>query len=104
MRGFRMFFDILAVVHYDIKRKSLRPLEILNKPLKGFRIFPPFRIHFRNKKRGTFVPLFSADRTRLELATPCVTGMYSNQTELPIRLSFLTVQKYTFFQLSDKLS
>ena len=29
-----------------------------------------------------------ADRTRLELATPCVTGMYSNQTELPIRLSF----------------
>ena len=42
-----------------------------------------------------------ADRTRLELATPCVTGMYSNQTELPIRLSFLTVQKYTFFQLND---
>ena len=31
---------------------------------------------------------FLADRTRLELATPCVTGMYSNQTELPIRLSF----------------
>ncbi len=24
-----------------------------------------------------------AVRTRLELATPCVTGMYSNQTELP---------------------
>ena len=24
--------------------------------------------------------------TRLELATPCVTGMYSNQTELPDRL------------------
>ena len=41
--------------------------------------------------------LFLADRTRLELATPCVTGMYSNQTELPIRLSFLTAQKYTFF-------
>ena len=29
-----------------------------------------------------------ADRTRLELATPCVTGMYSNQTELPIRSLF----------------
>ena len=27
-----------------------------------------------------------AVRTRLELATPCVTGMYSNQTELPDRL------------------
>ena len=26
-----------------------------------------------------------AVRTRLELATPCVTGMYSNQTELPDR-------------------
>ena len=30
-----------------------------------------------------------ADRTRLELATPCVTGMYSNQTELPNRLQYL---------------
>ena len=88
MCGFRMFFDILAVVHYDIRRRSLRPLEVLNKVPKSFRIFPPFRIRFRNKKRGTNVPLFSADRTRLELATPCVTGMYSNQTELPIRLSF----------------
>ena len=29
-----------------------------------------------------------ADRTRLELATPCVTGMDSNETEVPIRLSF----------------
>ena len=27
-----------------------------------------------------------AVRTRLELATPCATGMYSNQTELPNRL------------------
>ena len=27
-----------------------------------------------------------AVRTRLELATPCVTGMYSNQTELPDQL------------------
>ena len=26
-----------------------------------------------------------ADRTGLEPATPCVTGMYSNQAELPIR-------------------
>ena len=44
--------------------------------------------------------------TRLELATPCVTGMYSNQTELPDRLhrdfkdlffSQMRVQKYDFF-------
>lgn len=27
--------------------------------------------------------LFSAVRTGLEPATPCVTGMYSNQAELP---------------------
>ena len=34
-----------------------------------------------NKKRGTFLKLlfYSAVRTRLELVTPCVTGMYSNQ-------------------------
>ena len=38
------------------------------------------------QKRGELFHLFClADRTRLELATPCVTGMYSNQTELPIR-------------------
>ena len=37
-----------------------------------------------------------ADRTRLELATPCVTGMYSNQTELPIRL-FFNAAKIHFF-------
>ena len=30
-----------------------------------------------------------AVRTRLELATPCVTGMYSNQTELPDHLALL---------------
>ena len=31
-----------------------------------------------------------AVRTRLELATPCVTGMYSNQTELPDQSLFST--------------
>ena len=45
-----------------------------------------------------------AVRTRLELATPCVTGMYSNQTELPDHVFFewcfisqKRVQKYTHF-------
>ncbi len=38
-----------------------------------------------------------ADRTRLELATPCVTGMYSNQTELPIRLFFQRRKNTLFF-------
>ena len=36
-----------------------------------------------------------AVRTRLELATPCVTGMYSNQTELPDR--FYNPQKPVAF-------
>ena len=27
-----------------------------------------------------------AERTRLELVTPCVTGMYSNQTELTFQV------------------
>ena len=49
---------------------------------------------------------YEAVRTRLELVTPCVTGMYSNQTELPDRLhhdfkdlffSQMRVQKYDFF-------
>ena len=45
-----------------------------------------------------------AVRTRLELATPCVTGMYSNQTELPDQSCFFwcfisqkRVQKYAHF-------
>ena len=33
---------------------------------------------------------YVAVRTRLELVTPCVTGMYSNQTEL-------THQRFLFF-------
>ena len=82
------FFDVLAVVHYDIKRGGDPcPLKVFNTVPESFRILPPFRIHFRNKKRRNQRSSFSADRTRLELATPCVTGMYSNQTELPIRLS-----------------
>ncbi len=38
-------------------------------------------MQINNKKRvNSFVNSFSlAVRTRLELATPCVTGMYSNQ-------------------------
>ena len=40
---------------------------------------------------------FLADRTRLELATPCVTGMYSNQTELPIRSLFERGKNTLFF-------
>ena len=52
-----------------------------------------------------------AVRTRLELATPCVTGMYSNQTELPDRfhhekdLSFFLkcgCKSTTFFSFSKE--
>ena len=43
---------------------------------------------------------FLADRTRLELATPCVTGMYSNQTELPIR-SLFDGAKIHFFLINQ---
>ena len=34
----------------------------------------------KNTLKNTFC--YVAVRTRLELVTPCVTGMYSNQTEL----------------------
>ena len=57
------------------------------------------------KKEETLFLLFFADRTRLELATPCVTGMYSNQTELPIRLSFDGAKIHFFLKcmLSQKI-
>ena len=67
----------------------------------------PHGLLFTQKKvllvsRTFFVCL--AVRTRLELATPCVTGMYSNQTELPdhvfFELCFISqkrVQKYAHF-------
>ena len=42
-----------------------------------------------------------AVRTRLELATPCVTGMYSNQTELP-DLFAKSECKYILFFISAK--
>ena len=34
--------------------------------------------------------------TRLELATPCVTGMYSNQAELPDRLLYQCFKELSF--------
>ena len=43
--------------------------------------------HKKSPQQGELLCL--AVRTRLELATPCVTGTYSNQTELPDRLQYL---------------
>ncbi len=42
---------------------------------------------FFAKKKKQPVGCFFAVRTRLELATPCVTGMYSNQLNYRTRLS-----------------
>ena len=52
------------------------PLSLLSKPSSP---------RFGDIKKALVVRAFFclAVRTRLELATPCVTGMYSNQTELP---------------------
>ena len=61
------FFDVLAVVHYDIKRGGDPcPLKVLNTVPESFRIFPPFRIHFRNKKKEkpTFLLFCGPDETR----------------------------------------
>ena len=60
------------------------------------------KVDLINKKRRC-VCIFFAVRTRLELATPCVTGMYSNQ--LNYRTNFMSyllpfrkrVQRYCFF-------
>ncbi len=48
----------------------------------------------------THSPLSPAVRTRLELATPCVTGRYSNQ--LNYRTNFHKIE--TFHKVSSKLS
>ena len=58
---------------------------------------------FFAKTKKQPVGCFFAVRTRLELATPCVTGMYSNQ--LNYRTNFMSyllpfrkrVQRYCFF-------
>ena len=46
------------------------------------------KVDMSNKKRRC-VCIFFAVRTRLELATPCVTGMYSNQ--LNYRTNFYVI-------------
>ena len=43
-----------------------------------------------------------AVRTRLELATPCVTGRYSNQAELPHQVSFWDCKDMYFLIISKK--
>ena len=54
-------------------------------PLRGERqrVLRALRCHKKNEQQAQRLncsfPLSTAVRTRLELATPCVTGMYSNQ-------------------------
>ena len=43
---------------------------------------------------------YVAVRTRLELVTPCVTGMYSNQTELTHQRFQFFAYKITFFPVT----
>ena len=57
---------------------------------------------FFAKKKKQPVGCFFAVRTRLELATPCVTGMYSNQLNYRTRLLSVLpfrkrMQRYCFF-------
>ena len=44
------------------------------------------RLSFSGKQKSLLIGRLFAVRTRLELVTPCVTGMYSNQTELTHRI------------------
>ena len=49
-------------------------------------------VYYKTKKDAINYDIFQhimydfAERTRLELVTPCVTGMYSNQTELTFQV------------------
>ena len=64
----------------------MREPACLQIPLLAVKTGQPLRENVAKKKsllQGLLLCL--AVRTRLELATPCVTGMYSNQTELPDR-------------------
>ena len=86
-----LLLDDYLVITCTLTCPLLAPL--LVPKLRSVSEFGAFLVHFFGHKKTSQV-CFSmtcevclADRTRLELATPCVTGMYSNQTELPIRLS-----------------
>ena len=46
---------------------------------------------------------YVAVRTRLELVTPCVTGMYSNQTELTHHFHDCKRKVILFFRMSQTL-
>ena len=95
------------------------PLSLLSKPSSP-RISGRFKTESGKWRLSFHFPLSAflspclAVRTRLELATPCVTGMYSNQTELPDRfynpskttivlfLSKAGAKIRTFFKLAKK--
>ena len=100
----------------------IRPIGLI-RPIRQIRLIRPIRLmggiglmcllsldlrHKKNEQQARRLycsfPLSTAVRTRLELATPCVTGMYSNQAELPHRLRVcisvspdLRVQSYCVF-------
>jgi len=54
------------------------------------------KLHYSKKKLISYLMSFllPAVRTGLEPATPCVTGMYSNQTELPDPLANKQMLKF----------
>ena len=62
-------------------------------PQKRFLFVLPFAEAHKQKEGFRGIPLLAV-RTRLELATPCVTGMYSNQAELPHRFGHAKVALY----------
>ena len=57
----------------------------------------------KNKKDNRSCPFVFAVWTRLELATPCVTGRYSNQLNYHTVLVFFSVTKVRTFFNSAKL-
>ena len=84
----RNYFRQLNLVH-RFSRLLMREPACLQIHLLAVKTSQPHEIsfEFEHKKSSRMRALSClAVRTRLELATPCVTGMYSNQTELPNRL------------------
>ena len=90
MQQERSYFRQLNLVH-RWSRLLMREPACLQIHLLAVKTSQPHEIsfEFEHKKSSRMRALSClAVRTRLELATPCVTGMYSNQTELPNRLQF----------------
>ena len=79
---------------------SILYLKMIVKPASGYRFLELSNVYNKKSLRD-YLRLTKAVRTRLELATPCVTGMYSNQLNYRTSI-FKNFWRMPFFLLRCK--